>query len=70
MNFSTMSFEGAISSMGKTRDEDGTVDRVPDPPQKMWAVLAAFMYKCEVENITAPCGPWPGSRSPSGFLRR
>ena len=46
-----MSFEGSISSMGKTRDADGTVDRVADPPQKMWAVLAAFKYKCEVENI-------------------
>ena len=44
-------FEGAISSMVKTRDEDGTVDRVADPPQKLWAVLAAFQYKCEVENI-------------------
>jgi hypothetical protein len=46
-----MSFEGGISSLGKTRDDDGTVDRVADPPQKMWAVLAAFKYKCEVENI-------------------
>lgn len=46
-----MSFEGAISSLGKTRDDDGTVDRVADPPQKLWAVLAAFKYKCEVENI-------------------
>ena len=46
-----MSFEGAVSSLGKTRDDDGTVDRVSDPPQKMWAVLAAFKYKCEVENI-------------------
>jgi len=46
-----MSYEGSISSLGKTRDEDGTVDRVADPPQKMWAVLAAFKYKCEVENI-------------------
>ena len=46
-----MSFEGAVSSLGKTRDDDGTVDRVADPPQKMWAVLAAFKYKCEVENI-------------------
>ena len=46
-----MSYEGAISSMGKTRDDDGTVDRVGDPPQRLWAVLAAFKYKCEVENI-------------------
>jgi len=46
-----MSFEGAVSSLGKTRDDDGTVDRVADPPQKMWAVLAAIKYKCEVENI-------------------
>ena len=46
-----MSFEGAVSSLGKTRDADGTVDRVQDPPQKLWAVLAAFKYKCEVENI-------------------
>jgi len=37
--------------MGKTRDDDGTVDRVADPPQRMWAVLAAIKYKCEVENI-------------------
>lgn len=46
-----MSYEGAISSLGKTRDDDGTVDRVSDPPQNLWAVLAAFKYKCEVENI-------------------
>ena len=46
-----MSFDGAISSMGKTRDDDGTVDRVADPPQNLWAVLAAFKYKCEVENL-------------------
>jgi len=45
------SFEGAISTMIKTRDDDGTVDRVADPPQRMWAVLACFKYKCEVENI-------------------
>ena len=49
-----MSFEGAISSLGKTRDADGTVDRVSDPPQKLWAVLAAIKYKCEVENIDLP----------------
>ena len=48
---SSMSFDGAISSMGKTRDDDGTVDRVADPPQNLWAVLAAFKYKCEVENL-------------------
>ena len=37
--------------MGKTRDDDGTVDRVADPPQRLWDVLAAIKYKCEVENI-------------------
>ena len=36
-----MSFEGAVSSLGKTRDEDGTVDRVADPPAEMWPILAA-----------------------------
>lgn len=46
-----MSFEGAVSSLGKTRDEDGTVDRVADPPDEMWPVLASIKYKCEVENI-------------------
>ena len=46
-----MSYEGAISSLGKMRDEDGTVDRVADPPPEMWPVLAAIKYKCEVENI-------------------
>ena len=46
-----MSFEGSISSMGKTRDDDGTVDRVADPPDKLWPVLAAFAYKCEYENM-------------------
>lgn len=46
-----MSYEGAISSLGKMRDEDGTVDRVADPPPEMWPILAALKYKCEVENI-------------------
>ena len=68
-DFIPMSFEGAVSSLGKTRDADGTVDRVQDPSQKLWAVLAAFKYKCEVENIeiisifevrvTCHPSPWP-----------
>ena len=37
--------------MGKTRDLDGSVDRVADPPPKLWPVLAAFQHKCLVENI-------------------
>ena len=35
----------------KTRDEDGTVDRVRDPPEEMKPVLAALREKCKVENI-------------------
>ena len=40
-----------MSSMGKARDLDGTIDRVPDPPDEMWALL--FMIQCKVsdENI-------------------
>jgi hypothetical protein len=45
-----MSFDGAISSLGKTRDDDGTVDRVADPPDNMWPVLAALKYRCDYEN--------------------
>ena len=46
-----MSLEGAISTMGKTRDDDGTVDRVADPPDEMWPVLAAIKYRCDYENM-------------------
>ena len=35
----------------KTRDEDGTVDRVRDPPPEMWPVLASIREKCKVERV-------------------
>ena len=44
-------FEGAITSLGATRAEDGSIDRVADPPQELWKVLAFLQAKCETENI-------------------
>jgi hypothetical protein len=46
-----MSMEGVISSLGATRAEDGSIDRVPDPPQDLWDRLAFLQAKCETENI-------------------
>ena len=43
--------EHCVSSMGKTRDLDGSVDRVPDPPEKIWQLLYVLQRKCEDENI-------------------
>ena len=46
-----MAFEGAISSLGASRGIDGSIDRVPDPPQTLWNKLAFLSAKCETENI-------------------
>jgi len=35
----------------KSRDADGTVDRVRDPPAALKPVLAAIKEKCSVENV-------------------
>ena len=43
--------EHCVSSMGKTRDLDGTVDRVAPPPDEMWPILYCLKRKCEDENI-------------------
>lgn len=43
--------ESVMSSMGKTRDLDGSVDRVPDPPTKLWPVLASMEYYCRHANM-------------------
>ena len=49
-----MAFEGSISSLVKMRDEDGSVDRVQDPPQALWPVLACFRYKAIDNHIDLP----------------
>ena len=46
-----MAFEGAISSLGASRGIDGSIDRVPDPPQSLWHKLAFLSAKCETENV-------------------
>ena len=46
-----MSFEGVISSLGASRSLDGSIDRVPDPPQNIWGILAFLQAKCEAENV-------------------
>ena len=46
-----MAFEGAISSLGASRGLDGSIDRVPDPPDSLWNKLAFLSAKCETENI-------------------
>lgn len=49
-----MAFEGSISSLVKMRDEDGSVDRVQDPPQELWPVLACLRYKAIDDHIDLP----------------
>ena len=44
-------FEGVISSLGATRAEDGSIDRVADPSPEVWKILAFLQAKCETENI-------------------
>ena len=46
-----MAFEGAVSSLGACRGLDGSIDRVPDPPQELWKVLAFLQAKCDIETI-------------------
>ena len=46
-----MAFEGAISSLGATRAEDGSIDRIPDPPPALWDKLAWLGAKCDTENL-------------------
>ena len=36
---------------GKTRDEDGTIDRVRDPPKELLPLLYAMRCSCEAYNI-------------------
>lgn len=36
---------------GKTRDDDGTVDRVKDPPKILLPFLACMKEKCKIENV-------------------
>jgi len=43
--------DAVMSSMGKTRDLDGSIDRVPDPPTKLWPALAAIEYYCRHANM-------------------
>ncbi len=45
------SVQGGVMNFGKTRDEDGTVDRVPDPPEALKPTLLAFKDKAIAEGI-------------------
>lgn len=40
-----------ILSQGKMRDEDGTVDRVRDPPPELWPLLYKLKCQCNAYNI-------------------
>jgi len=40
-----------MTTMGKSRDLDGTVDRIPDPPSNLWPFLYAVKAQCEVYSI-------------------
>ncbi|MGB1602228.1 MAG: hypothetical protein ACPIOQ_56390 [Promethearchaeia archaeon] len=40
-----------IQALGKSRDEDGTVDRVRDPPQELLPLLYALRMQCSSYNI-------------------
>ncbi len=45
------SVQGGVMNFGKTRDEDGTVDRVPDPPDHLKFWLLVLQLKIKVEEI-------------------
>ena len=40
-----------ILSQGKMRDEDGTVDRVRDPPRELWPLLYKLRCQCNAYNV-------------------
>ena len=63
-----MAFEGAISSLVKMRDEDGSVDRVQDPPDALWPILAAMRYKAIDNHIDLPSIMVEGGGSPIGTM--
>jgi len=65
-----MSFEGAISSLGLTRGEDGSIDRSPDPPMVIWNALADVQAKCEAENIAIGEMMQEGGGNRHGLMKR
>ena len=64
-----MSLEGVMSSMGKSRDIDGSVDRIPPPPEEMWAILYAIQRKCEDENINLEGAMEEGGGNHYGMMK-
>jgi len=64
------SLDGVISSMGKTRDLDGSVDRIPPPPDSMWPLLYAIQLKCQDENINLEGVMEEGGGTHYGMMKR
>ncbi|KAL1522063.1 hypothetical protein AB1Y20_021707 [Prymnesium parvum] len=52
----------------ETRDDDGTIDRVRDPPEELLPVLAAIKEKCLVERIDIHSVFAEAGASPFGVL--
>lgn len=66
----TQAFEGVISSLGKSRDLDGSVDRVAAPPNLLVPILFALKQRCYHENveIAAIFEEWAGPPCQPGLL--
>lgn len=56
--------------MGKTRDLDGSVDRIPPPPDSMWPLLYAIQLKCQDENINLEGVMEEGGGTHYGMMKR
>jgi len=47
----TANLEHCMTTMGKSRDPDGSVDRIGDPPSHLWPFLYVVKTECQVYSI-------------------
>eukprot|EP00325_Prymnesiales_sp_UTEX-LB-985_P027545 CAMPEP_0174715854 /NCGR_PEP_ID=MMETSP1094-20130205/22651_1 /TAXON_ID=156173 /ORGANISM="Chrysochromulina brevifilum, Strain UTEX LB 985" /LENGTH=151 /DNA_ID=CAMNT_0015915517 /DNA_START=41 /DNA_END=496 /DNA_ORIENTATION=- len=62
--------EHVMSSMGKMRDIDGTIDRCVPPTRDLWPILFALRLKCEDENIELESRFIEGTGNKFGLIAR
>jgi len=70
-NAATMSLESAMGAYGgKSRDADGTIDRVPDPPEKLLKWLLVFKAKNKSAGIDLMFNLRQAGASPNGTMAK
>ena len=55
--------ESVMSTMGKARDLDASIDRINDPPPQLWPTLFAIRAHCETHSINLHSLFWGPPRS-------